>query len=133
MNRYGALAILALFLAVGGAISYDNITDGGNNDTYVAVEEPIGRTYMVDQDTQEEIDVQMYYYAAETYDGILVPLAFASELITEDDREQFMLLTDTIFPQIESTEIDKGAEMLMLHINKNRTLPVFVEVIRVSE
>ena len=131
VNKYGALAVLALFLCVGGAISYDNITN--ENDAQVVAELPQSesRAYMVSDEGEVEID--MYYYAAETYDGVLIPLAFASEIITDEDEDQFALLTDTIFPQIESTEIDKGAEMLMIHINRNRTVPVFVEVIRVSE
>lgn len=129
-NKYGALAVLALFLCVGGAISYDNITNGESSDVYVTTEEPT-QAYMVSD--EGEVEVDMYYYAAETYDGILVPLAFASEIITEEDEDQFALLTDTIFPQIEYAEADKGAEMLMLHINRNRTVPVFVEVIRVSK
>lgn len=132
-NKYGALAILAAFLFVGGAISYNQVSN--ENDAQV-VAEPMqseNRAYMVSKDTQEVVEVDMYYYAAETHDGILVPLAFASQVITDEDEDQFVLLTETIFPQLDYAEIDKGTEMLMLHINRNRTLPVFVEVIRVSE
>jgi len=134
MNRYGALSVLALFLALGGNIVYSNISKQ-HNDTIVVTELPQSenRAYMVSKDTQETIEVDMYYYAAETHDGVLIPLAFASQVITDEDEDQFVLLTETIFPQIDFDEIDKGTEMLMLHINKNRTLPVYVEVIRVSD
>ena len=131
MKSKAALTILLLFLGVGGAISYSEVAMRGDTGAVVVMEE--GRDYAVNAEAETVIEVEMYYYAAETYDKVLVPLAFASEQITDDDVEQFCMLTDTIFPQIEYAEIEKGVEMIMLHINKNRDMPVWVEVIRVAD
>jgi hypothetical protein len=62
-----------------------------------------------------------------------VPFVYLSEIITEADIDQFVLLTDTIIPQMEYNEIEKGVEMIMLHANRNREHAVYVEVIRVTE
>jgi len=130
MNSKAALTILLLFLGVGGAVSYHQVATSGDTGAVVMRE---GNDYAVNYEAETVIEVEMYYYAAETYDKVLVPLAFASEQITDDDVEQFCMLTDTIFPQIEYAEIEKGVEMIMLHINKNRDRPVWVEVIRVAD
>lgn len=119
------LIYLAAFLALGGYISYGQIQKEGSHT--VVVEE-------VQVAAQEaEVQIDSYFYACETYDGVLVPFVYLSEIITEADIDQFVLLTDTIIPQMEYNEIEKGVEMIMLHANRNREHAVYVEVIRVTE
>jgi hypothetical protein len=121
------LIYLAAFLGLGGIISYNQINSKEGAHVAVVVEE-------VQVAAQEaEVQLMSHYYAAETYDGVLVPFVFVSEVITEKDIEQFKMLTDTVIPQMEYNEIEKGVDMLILHANKNREYPVYIEVIRVTE
>jgi len=129
MNSKAALTILLLFLGVGGAVSYHQVATSGDTGAVVMRE---GNDYAVNYEAETVIEVEMYYYAAETYDKVLVPLAFASERITNDDIERFVLITETVFPQIEYEEADKGVEIMMLHLNREGGMPVWVEVIRVG-
>ena len=94
------------------------------------VEEP--DVFVVDSEG-EEIVMQKYFYAVETYDGELVPLIYVSEIITEEDKDHFILISETVFSQMEYSDADKAAAMVMEHTNRNRSFPVWIEVIRVSE
>lgn len=121
------LIYLAVFLGLGGLISYNQVTKEGSHVAVVVEEE-------VQVAAQEaEVQIDSYFYACETYDNVLVPFVYLSTVITDEDIEQFKLLTDTIIPQIEYSEIEKGVEMIMIHANKNRERAVYIEVIRVTE
>lgn len=122
------LAFLVVFLGIGGAISYSQVT--GEKTDAVIVEEPQVAARTADG---EEIEVEQYFYAVESHDGILVPLVFVAETITDEDKEQLISLCETVFSQMNADELDKGAEMVMLHANRNREKPVWVEVIRMSQ
>lgn len=129
MNKYGILAVLALFIWLAGDMIYDNVA-GETRDVAVLREEP--NVYAVD-DNGEEIEVVSYFYAVETYDKVLVPLVYVSEVITDEDIEQFITLSETIISQMDFDEIERGVDMVMLNANRNRQYPVFIEVIRVTE
>ena len=120
------LIYLAVFLGLGGLISYNQVTKEGSHVAVVVEEVQVAAK-------ETEVQIDSYFYACETYDGVLVPFVYLSEVITQEDTEQFKLLTDTIIPQIEYSEIEKGVEMIMIHANKNRERAVYIEVIRVTE
>ena len=123
------LIYLAVFLGLGGLISYNQVTKEEGSHVAVVVEEEV----QVAAKEAEPVQIDSYFYACETYDKVLVPFVYLSSVITDEDIEQFKLLTDTIIPQIEYSEIEKGVEMIMIHANKNRERAVYVEVIRVTE
>lgn len=115
------------FLTAVAAVAYSQISDYG--DAIVVQEEPQVEGEM----DNEEMEVEQYFTAVKTHDDVLIPLVFVAEVITDEDREQFVSLSETVFSQMDADQADKGAEMVMLHINRNREKPVWVEVIRVTE
>ena len=122
---------LAVFLGIGGMISYDQMTNSDNTyDVAVVGEEP--NVYAVNSEA-EAVELMSYFYAVETHDKVLVPLVYVSEVITEDDIDQFIVLSETVLPQMNYDEIEDGLDIVMTHANRNREYPVFIEVIRVSE
>ena len=123
------LIFLTVFLTVGGAISYSQMNEN-SEDTVVVTEEPQVKARAADG---TEVEVEQYFYAVESHDGALIPLVFVAEEITEEDKEQLISLSETVFSQMDADELDKAAEMVMLHANRNREKPVWCEVIRMSQ
>jgi len=132
MSTKTGLTILLLVLSVGGAISYNEINKTSSTDTIVIAEGEEPNVIAIDA-AGEEFEVMQYFYAVETYDKILVPLVYASEVITPEDKDQFIVVSETVLSQIEYDEIEKGVDMILLHVNKNREHAVWIEVIRVAD
>ena len=133
MNAKAGITILILILGVGGAISFNELTRSTDTGAVVIVEGQEPNVMAYNAATGEEFEVMQYFYAVETYDEVLVPLVYASEFITTEDKDRFVVVSETVLSQMEWSEIDKGVEMVMLHVNKNREFPVWIEVIRVSD
>lgn len=122
---------LVVFLGIGGTISYHQMAKQDRTfDAAVATEEP--QVFASSKDG-DEVRVEQYFYAVETYDKVLVPLVYVSEVLREEDVDRLIFLSETTFSQMNAKDADAAVDIIMEFANRDRIHPVWIEVIRVSE
>ena len=133
MSSKAPLILLALILGLGGIISYNQINKEAITDTIVVADPPpaSSKAYMTQGPENTVVDV--YYYAIETSDEVLVPLIFASEVLTSKDKDMLAGTADAYLAHYALADIDDGVDHLMTEINTKRKFPVYIEVIRITE